>query len=69
MADEKTTIQLDKETAQMLQEIAQALVRSKAGQIRYWVLREYNELKQCKLLPSQQESLRARTPLEETPTL
>lgn len=51
MAEEKlTTIQIDQETDRKLREVATALERSKAAQIRYWVNREYAELEGLKLL-------------------
>jgi predicted DNA-binding protein len=53
MADEKTTIQLDQETDRKLKAVADALERSKAAQVRYWVNREYAELERLKLLPAE----------------
>lgn len=53
MAEENklTTIQIDQETSRKLALVAQAYERNKAGQVRFWVNREYAELERLKLLP------------------
>jgi len=50
-SNQLTTIQIDYETSSKLGQIAALHERSKAGQLRFWVNREYTELIRQKLLP------------------
>lgn len=64
MAEELTTVQIDKETDRKLKAIAAAYERSKPAQVRFWVNREYAELEAAKLIvvdqkPSVEQEFRA----------
>ena len=60
MTEEKmTTVQIDLETARKLKLIAAVHERSKSAQLRFWVNREYTELRNLNMLPSSdQEELK-----------
>jgi predicted transcriptional regulator len=63
MAEDLTTVQIDRETDRKLKAIAKAYERSKPAQVRYWANRDYAELERLKLLPAESEP--ALKPIQE----